>query len=129
MTLQTGQKVITIYILPNISRRKRNQTKKFGQLLEYNMIIIFLEKSYVRCGGEASPRPIYKKSKLMISLDQQSEMLYSLFLLYIQVEVYQITKSMALAFTSYKTFFKKKRSPELVSLPQFLHDIFMLSSL
>ena len=35
----------------------------------------FLEKSCTKCGGEASPRPFYKKSKLSISLDQQSKML------------------------------------------------------
>ena len=60
VTSQTGQKIITIYILRNILRRKSNQTKKFGQLLEYNIKNIFLEKSYTKCGGEASPRPIYK---------------------------------------------------------------------
>ena len=39
----------------NISRRKGNQTKKFGQLIEYNMRKIFLEKSYTLCGGETIP--------------------------------------------------------------------------
>ena len=48
---------------------------KFGQLIEFNMRNIFLEKSYTRCGGEASPRPFYKKSKLNISLNERSEML------------------------------------------------------
>ena len=41
----------TIHILPNNSRSKDNQTTKFGQLIEYNMINIFLEKSYTKCGG------------------------------------------------------------------------------
>ena len=50
---------------------------------------IFLEKSYRKCGAETIPRPFSKKSKLNISLDQQSEMLYSLFLLYVQGELYQ----------------------------------------
>ena len=36
---------------------------------------IFLEKSYTKCGGEASPRPFYKKSKLTVSVGQHSEML------------------------------------------------------
>ena len=49
----------------------------------------FFEKSCAKCNGEASPRQLYKKAKLSISLDQQSEMLYSLFLLHTQVEVYQ----------------------------------------
>ena len=42
---------IAINILPNISRRKGNQTMKFGQLIEYDKINIFLEKSYTKCGG------------------------------------------------------------------------------
>ena len=50
---------------------------------------IFLEKSYTNSGGEGSPRPFYKETKLSISLDQQSEMLKSLFSLYVQVKVYQ----------------------------------------
>ena len=48
---------------------------KFGQLREYNMRNISLEKSYTKCGTEASARPFYKKSKLTIFLDQQSEKL------------------------------------------------------
>ena len=35
---------------------------------------IFLEKSYTKCRGEASPKLFSKKSKSGISLDQQSEM-------------------------------------------------------
>ena len=35
----------------------------------------------MKCGGEASPRPFNKKSKLKITLDQQPEMLSNLFLL------------------------------------------------
>ena len=50
---------------------------------------IFLEKSYTKFGEEASSRPFYKNSKLIVSLDQQSEMLHSLLLFYVQVEVYQ----------------------------------------
>ena len=45
---------------------------KFGQLTEYNMRNIFLEKSYTKCGGETIPRPYSKKSKLSISLDHIS---------------------------------------------------------
>ena len=43
---------------------------KFGQLVEYNMKNIFLEKSYTKCGGETIPRFFFKKSKLSISLNQ-----------------------------------------------------------
>ena len=75
MTSQNGQKTITRHKLANISRSKGSQTMKFSQLKEYNMRNIFLEKSYKKCGREASPRPFYKKAKLSISQDQQSEML------------------------------------------------------
>ena len=43
---------------------------KFGQLIEYNMENIFVEKSYTKCGREIIPRPFSKKLKLNISLDQ-----------------------------------------------------------
>ena len=34
---------------------------KMDQLIEYVIKNIFLEKSYTKYGGEASPRPFYKK--------------------------------------------------------------------
>ena len=40
---------------------------RFGQLIEYNTRNVFLGKSYMKCGGETSPIPFYKKSKLSIS--------------------------------------------------------------
>ena len=52
-----------MYILPNISRGKDKQAMKFGQLIEYNMRNIFVEKSYTKCAGETIPRPFSKKSK------------------------------------------------------------------
>ena len=33
------------------------------------------EKSYTKCGGEASPRPFYEKLYLCVSLNQRSEIL------------------------------------------------------
>ena len=45
MTSQTRQQIISTHILPDISRSKGNQTTKFGQVIEYNMRSIFLEKS------------------------------------------------------------------------------------
>ena len=73
MTSQTRQQIITIHLLPRISRSKGNQTMKFGQLIEYNMKKSLLEKSSTKCGGKASPRPFYEKSKLSTSLYKQSE--------------------------------------------------------
>ena len=70
MTSQPGSQTIVIYILSNISRSKCNQTMKFGQLVDYDMRNIFLEKSYTKYGGETSPRPFSGKLKLSISLDQ-----------------------------------------------------------
>ena len=55
---------------------------EFGQLIECNMKNIFLEKSYTKCDRETIPRPLSEKSKLSISLDEQSKVLYGLFLLY-----------------------------------------------
>ena len=52
---QPGEKTIVIHILPNISRNKGNQTIRFGQLMEYNMRDILLEKPYTKFGGEAIP--------------------------------------------------------------------------
>ena len=40
--------LITIHILPNISGSRGIQTMKFGQLIEYNLRKIFLEKSYTK---------------------------------------------------------------------------------
>ena len=46
MMSQTGRQVNTIHILPNISRSKDNQAKKFGQLIKYNKRNIFFFKNY-----------------------------------------------------------------------------------
>ena len=89
MTSHTGQQIITIHILSNISKSKDNQTMKSGCLIEYNMRNTFLEKPNTKYGRKPNPRPFYKKSKLSLSLDQQFERLKNLFLLYALVEVYQ----------------------------------------
>ena len=71
MKSQQGNQTIAIHISPNISRTKANQTMKFGQLIEYNMTNIFLQKSCTQCaGGETIPRPFSEKTKFSISLDQ-----------------------------------------------------------
>ena len=63
---------------------------KFGQLIEYNMRNIFVEKSYTKCAGETIPRPLSKKSKLSISLDHQCKVLNSLLLLYTNLRAIEI---------------------------------------
>ena len=69
MTSHNGQQIITIHTLPNILCIKGNEKMKFGQWKEYNIGYIFLEKSYAKCRGKASPRLLYKKIKLIIATD------------------------------------------------------------
>ena len=76
MTLRTGKQIIEVYILPNVSKSKDNQAMKFGQLIECNMRSIFIVKSHTKCGREISPILFPKKSKLGISLDQQSNFFF-----------------------------------------------------
>ena len=70
MTSQPGWQTITMHVVPNIPRNKSNQTVEIGQLIEYNMRNISVEKFYTKCGEETIPRPFSKKTKLSISLDQ-----------------------------------------------------------
>ena len=44
-----------------IAQYKGNEITAFGQLIDYNMRKIFLEKSYTKYGGEIIPRPFSKK--------------------------------------------------------------------
>ena len=41
---------------------------EFGQLIEYNLKYLFLEKSYTKGGGETIPRPFSKMSIRPISV-------------------------------------------------------------
>ena len=43
MASQTGQQIIAIYKLSNISRSKGNQEMKFSQLIKYSVENIFLK--------------------------------------------------------------------------------------
>ena len=60
MTSQTGQQIIAIHILPNISKSKDNQTMTFGQLIEYNKINIFLENDKQSVAEKLDPEPLIK---------------------------------------------------------------------
>ena len=63
MTSKTGQQIITIQIYCPISQQvKGTRQIKFGQLIEYKMRNIFLEKSYTECGGKTSPRTLKYKN-------------------------------------------------------------------
>ena len=43
---------------------------KFGQLIEFTTRNNFVEKSNTKCARETFPRPLSKKIKLSISMDQ-----------------------------------------------------------
>ena len=73
---------------------------KFGELIEYNMRNIFLEKSYTKCRGEASPRSFYGKSELSISLDQHWNVFF-LFLFYVYQNLLKL-RCLTVTFTLYK---------------------------
>ena len=50
MLSQPSKQTIAIHIMTNISRSKGNQAMKLGQLIEYNLRNILLEKSHTKCG-------------------------------------------------------------------------------
>ena len=64
MKPKAGQQIVTIHILPSISRSEGNNTIKFGHLIEHDMRNIFLGKSHTKCGGEPSPRTFYQITKI-----------------------------------------------------------------
>ena len=64
MASSNGKQILTIHILPNISRTKGNQTMKFGQLIEINVKNIFLEKLYIKYDGKIIHRSVFKKIKI-----------------------------------------------------------------
>ena len=49
MTPQNGKPIITIQILPNISKSKRNEEMKFARLIDYS-VRIFLFKNHTEKG-------------------------------------------------------------------------------
>ena len=111
MTSQPGHQTIAIQILPNISRSKDNQTMKFGQLMEYNMRNIFLEKSHTKKGGKTIARPISKNLKIERNPGSIVQSFCILFLLYAKLKTRNILKLSCrpLAFTSRKAFLQSKK--------------------
>ena len=51
-----------------ISQTKDNQTMKFGQLIDYNKMNIFLQKSHRKWGRETSSRSLFVFNKLCITI-------------------------------------------------------------
>ena len=50
LTLQTGQQIITIHILPNLSKSKASQIMKCNIITKYNIRNIFVGTSYSKYG-------------------------------------------------------------------------------
>ena len=120
---------MTIHILTNISRSNDNQRMKPSQLVELNLrnfeMSLFLEKSYTKCIEETILRPFSKKSKLSISLDQYSEVLFILFLLFGKSKTFESYWNYAadhLLLPHIKLFQKAKRGLDLVVFSHFLID-------
>ena len=128
-TSQLDYRTISTNILPNISRNKVNQALKYGQSIEYNTRNIFLEKSYIKCGGETISGPLSKKKKKnkiqLISGSVVLSFIQFVFLVYHVNGHRNILKlsCRTLAFTSHKAFLKKQRSG--ASLP-FLFSAWFL---
>ena len=108
-------------ILPNISRSKGNQAMKFGQLIDFNMKNIFLEKSYTKCHGQNYYQTLFQKVKVKrISGSIVQSFIWLFFVC--QVEDYRNILKLScrpLAFTSCK---KTKRGLEQVSVPHVLDN-------
>ena len=94
MTSQPGKQ--TIAILPNISRSKGNRIMKFG----------FYEKWHTKYGAKTISRPYSKKSKLKISFDQKSKVLY---LTGEGLLKYTQTKLKTTCYNFMQSFFKKQK--------------------
>ena len=96
---------------------------KFGQIWEYNMKNIFLEKPYTKCGGETSPRPFSEKLKLSLYFYSFWNFIQFV-LLQLQVDDYHNVLKLScrpFVFTFYKGFLKKKRNLELAFLSRVMH--------
>ena len=121
-------KTITIHMLPDISRTQGNLTTKFVPLIEYDIRNFLVEKSCTKCGGQS----FFKRWKLNIFLDQQVEILYSLFCCMSKsrtTKTYWNWVTNHLFFIHIKLFSKTERGLKLVSMSHFQHDIWRKISL
>ena len=79
MLSQTGQQIIPIHILYNISRGKGNQEIKFGHLIKHNIRNNFLQKSCRKWSSGTSARSLFFKKELYIKLNQVISTLGSIY--------------------------------------------------
>ena len=57
VTSQTGKQ--SVHLLPNISKSKGNQIVKFGQLIDYNVRNMFVQRSCRKWGRNTRSRPLF----------------------------------------------------------------------
>ena len=98
----------------NISRCKGNQTMKYGQLAEYNIRNIFIEKPYVECGGKACPRKACSFQNIKVEhISQWTVWIFILFVycMYYRkaIEIWLKLRWKPLAFASYKVSLKRQK--------------------
>ena len=97
---------------------------KSSQLIGCNVRNTFLESQVLKysteCRRETISRPFNKKLKSNISLNQQSQVLYSLFLLLTKLKDIKIDHLLL----PHLNLFLKKRDLQFVPLPNFLNDFF-----
>ena len=60
VTSQPEKQTLAIHTVPNISRSKGNQTLKFGQLIEHNIRINFLEYHTQNMVAKLFPEPFLR---------------------------------------------------------------------
>ena len=64
MTSNVRRQTTAIHLLANMSRSNDNQALKFGQLIRYNTLNIFVVKPYTKWGVETITSPFSKRIKI-----------------------------------------------------------------
>ena len=81
MTSKTGQKIITIYTLANISKSIGSQEMKFGQLIKYSMRYIFIKNHAENEVGRLVPDLSLFFKKALCSVKASGQYAYCNYLL------------------------------------------------
>ena len=114
--IKTWKQIITIHILPNISRNKGNQTMKIDQLIKYNMWHILLKNHTQNVMEKLVPDTFLK------NLDWAYLWVNSLKFHAVCFYCVSMSRGRLLAFKSYKAFLKRKKRSG-TSLPAWISDV------
>ena len=68
---QPGKQTLATHIAQYLKKKRQSDNEI------WSVNNIFLEKSFSKCGAETNLRPFFKKSRLSISLDQDSLKFYT----------------------------------------------------